>query len=668
MANRGLFIGINQYKRLKPLKCAKQDAVEMARYCRDEINFEEVFLFTDESDPITAPNGSQQETKPTYTNLMAFLHDFFESQRLETGDNFWFFFSGHGLRHQGQDYLVPSEGHPTLIEQTTISLNYVTQRLRRCGADNIILFLDACRNENDFSNKSVGWQKQQGVITIASCSPTEESYEIPELQQGSFTYSLLEALRIQGENNCATVERLCNRLRERIPEINRQHNKPPQTLHSIVEPHYKNHLILLPKQAKTPDIELLRVEALELEVEGKLEEARQLMRRVLALDTTRPKYWQDYDRINRKLAQQPVPPSPKTEPINGESAKTITETPKPAAPKLEEIELKSAKGIDYRNLEDLLKRQQWKQADKETARVMLQVANRTKEGWLRVEDIDNFPCEDLRTIDQLWVKYSGGRFGFSVQAKIYRELGGTREYNERVWDAFGDRVGWRVNNSWIFYSDVTFDLKAPEGHLPIEGIGWEDVVWGWGWDDGLVGGLFSRVEICKTITETPKPAASPEIELKSANGIDYTKLRDLLKRQQWKQADQETATVMLQVANRIKEGWLRGEDIDNFPCEDLRTIDQLWVKYSGGRFGFSVQAKIYRELGGTRDYNEEIWNAFGDKVGWLVNKHWIYYDTVTFDDNKAPQGHLPFGIDRLSIARSLNEVHFRWWIISRRDL
>jgi len=80
--------------------------------------------------------------------------------------------------------------------------------------------------------------------------------------------------------------------------------------------------------------------------------------------------------------------------------------------------------------------------------------------------MDNFPCEDLRTIDQLWVKYSGGRFGFSVQAKIYRELGGTRKYNERVWDAFGDRVGWRVNNIWIYYKDVTFDLKAPHGHLP----------------------------------------------------------------------------------------------------------------------------------------------------------------------------------------------------------
>ncbi|ELS48345.1 GUN4-like family protein [Microcystis aeruginosa FACHB-905 = DIANCHI905] len=556
---------------------------------------------------------------------MAFLHDFFESQRLETGDNFWFFFSGHGLRHQGQDYLVPSEGHPTLIEQTTISLNYVTQRLRRCGADNIILFLDACRNENDFSNKSVGWQKQQGVITIASCSPTEESYEIPELQQGSFTYSLLEALRIQGENNCATVERLCNRLRERIPEINRQHNKPPQTLHSIVEPNYKNHLILLPKQATLADIGLLREEALDLEGDGRLEEAKQLMRRVLALDPTNPKVLKVYDRITLKLAQQPVPPSPKTEPINRESAKTITETPKPAAQP--EIELKSAKGIDYRNLEDLLKRQQWKEADNETARVMLQAANRTKEGWLRVEDMDNFPCEDLRTIDQLWVKYSGGRFGFSVQAKIYRELGGTRQYNRRVWDAFGDRVGWRVNNSWIFYNDVTFDLKAPLGHLPGQRI-----LLGGPWRVGeACRSIFSRVETCKTITETPKPAALEEIELKSAKGIDYRNLEDLLKRQQWKQADDETATVMLQVANRTNEGWLRVEDIDNFPCEDLRTIDQLWVKYSGGRFGFSVQAKIYRELGGTREYNERVWNAFGDRVGWRVNNSWIYYKNVTFD-------------------------------------
>ncbi|MCZ8129083.1 MAG: GUN4 domain-containing protein [Microcystis sp. LE19-114.1B] len=470
MANWAFIIGITAYKQghFNKLDCAIEDAKAMFRYCKEEAKFDMVFLFTDDSDPIKTPSGTFLETKPTATNLKIFLHEFFESPQLETGDNFWFFFSGHGLRHRGQDYLVPHDGHSQLLPDTTISLTYLTQRLRKCGADNIILLLDSCRNETRFGNKSAGGKPQQGVITIASCSPGEESYQIPALGMSSFTYALLEALRIQGENNCATVERLCNRLRERIPEINRQHNKPPQTLHSIVEPNYKNHLILLPKQATLADIGLLREEALDLEGDGRLEEAKQLMRRVLALDPTNPKVLKVYDRITLKLAQQPVPPSPKTEPINRESAKTITETPKPAAPP--KIELKSAKGIDYRKLEDLLKRQQWKQADEETATVMLQAANRTKEGWLREEDIDNFPCEDLRTIDQLWVKYSGGRFGFSVQAKIYRELyrelGGTREYNRRVWDAFGDRVGWRVNNSWIYYKDVTFDLKVPLGHLP----------------------------------------------------------------------------------------------------------------------------------------------------------------------------------------------------------
>jgi hypothetical protein len=190
-----------------------------------------------------------------------------------------------------------------------------------------------------------------------------------------------------------------------------------------------------------------------------------------------------------KLAQQHISPLPSLESSKLEEDNSTSKNISISI----EIQLKSAKGIDYRNLEDLLKRQQWKEADKETANVMLGAANRTKEGWLRVEDIDNFPCEDLRTIDQLWVKYSNGRFGFSVQAKIYRELGGTQKYNQRVWDAFGDKVGWRVNNSWIYYKEVTFDLVAPLGHLPVGGRAPQGVWIGMVW---LVSSLASRLVKC----------------------------------------------------------------------------------------------------------------------------------------------------------------------------
>jgi eukaryotic-like serine/threonine-protein kinase len=78
---------------------------------------------------------------------------------------------------------------------------------------------------------------------------------------------------------------------------------------------------------------------------------------------------------------------------------------------------------------------------------MLKVAGREEKGWLNIKDIEKFPCEDLHTIDQLWVEYSNGSFGFSVQKRIYRSVGGTMEYNSEVWQKFGDRVGWRKKNA-----------------------------------------------------------------------------------------------------------------------------------------------------------------------------------------------------------------------------
>ena len=176
--------------------------------------------------------------------------------------------------------------------------------------------------------------------------------------------------------------------------------------------------------------------------------------------------------------------------------------PKPAPP--ETTRVISAVGMDYINLRNLLAAKKWKEADEETTRVMLKVAGREKEGWLDTENIDKFPCEDLRTIDQLWVQYSNGRFGFSVQKRIYQSLGGTSEYDEKVWQKFGDKVGWRKKNEWLYHcyynkNDLTFSEKAPEAHLPT----WVLVnFWPANWvilDGGLRerDGLFSRVETCR---------------------------------------------------------------------------------------------------------------------------------------------------------------------------
>ncbi|MFM6350115.1 MAG: GUN4 domain-containing protein, partial [Dolichospermum sp.] len=90
--------------------------------------------------------------------------------------------------------------------------------------------------------------------------------------------------------------------------------------------------------------------------------------------------------------------------------------------------------------------------------------------WLTVEDVKNFPREELRKMDQLWVKYSNGKFGFSVQKQIWLELGGKLdgEPDLDTYRKLGDRVGWRQRGRWLSYDSYTFSTNAPSGHLPRE--------------------------------------------------------------------------------------------------------------------------------------------------------------------------------------------------------
>ncbi|MFM6511066.1 MAG: GUN4 domain-containing protein [Microcystis panniformis] len=145
----------------------------------------------------------------------------------------------------------------------------------------------------------------------------------------------------------------------------------------------------------------------------------------------------------------------------------------------------------YRKLRDLLKAGKWKEADKETVRLVIEweEAEKEKKRYIRF----NFPCAELRTIDKLWVKYSNGRFGFSVQKqiyqryeRIYRGYRGTREYDEEIWRKFGDKVGWRKGGDWLSYKDIIYKGYAPFGHLPAACQ----------WDGMGEDSLFSRVETC----------------------------------------------------------------------------------------------------------------------------------------------------------------------------
>ena len=212
-----------------------------------------------------------------------------------------------------------------------------------------------------------------------------------------------------------------------------------------------------------------------------------------------------YDTI-QQLRQEQVQATNLAQPV-GWAPPTIPPPPlTPPSPPAED-DLSSERRIDYSRLRDLLKAQDWRAADAETYEVMIRAVGK-KPGQKHTHDeLLNFPCIDLRTIDSLWVKYSQGKFGFSVQKKIYVECGANliRIYpGDKIWFKFCDRVGWRKGSKYLNYSDLKAKSSlSPTGEFPV----W---MWGVGREDGRVvrgvaglwGGevamrdLFSRTGTC----------------------------------------------------------------------------------------------------------------------------------------------------------------------------
>jgi hypothetical protein len=148
------------------------------------------------------------------------------------------------------------------------------------------------------------------------------------------------------------------------------------------------------------------------------------------------------------------------------------------------------------------------------------------------------------------------------------------------------------------------------------------------------------------------------IKLLSAKGIDYSELEQFLKEKKWCEASDLTAKLMLKVSNREEDGYLDNEHIDAFPCEDLRTIDQLWVHYSNGEFGFSVQKILWKKVRGEIGKSDSLVSKrFALKVGWwhqYEDRHMTYNEFVDSINIKNTQSILSGSFPRHDI-------------ISRRD-
>ncbi len=119
------------------------------------------------------------------------------------------------------------------------------------------------------------------------------------------------------------------------------------------------------------------------------------------------------------------------------------------------------------------------------------------------------------------------------------------------------------------------------------------------------------------------------VPLESEKGIDYRKLRDLLKDGKWEEADKETFKIMLNLTQCLEETF-KIDDISRIPCQDLQNIDNLWISYSNHKFGLATQRKFYEEV--NRDFIQ-----FSEKVAWRQGERWLQYSELIEEEHNRGQ-------------------------------
>ena len=137
-------------------------------------------------------------------------------------------------------------------------------------------------------------------------------------------------------------------------------------------------------------------------------------------------------------------------------------------------------------------------------------------------------------------------------------------------------------------------------------------------------------------TELRNTKEDLEMEISSADLDEY------LYNRQWLKADEETVWILYQL---MILGNYRDWDalLKNMPVDIFTALNHLWVEYSGGHFGFSVQKDIWVSLGGSSTANQATWKAFRTEVGWYLSNEdgWLPCSEIDFDLEKTKRGSLP---------------------------
>jgi hypothetical protein len=374
------------------------------------------------------------------------------SQQLRKGGVGVFYYAGHGVQVQGENYLIPLKAqlqNEKDARYEAVALGKVLNAMEGARNQVNIVIIDACRN-NPFYRRWRSSSRGSNVRGLAAVFPPSGIIIAYATREGNtaedgtgqrnspFTSALLENIKkpnidvqLMFRRVSTSVKQKTNAAQQPWTEGNLEGDEfylNPQQSVAVSPPQPSPKPVFTPSPQPSPKL-----------------------------------------TFSDLMVPKPVPSNPPSQPRS-----TL---------------ISSTTGVDYMPLRELLQQKKWKEADLKTDKLMLAAAKREQEGWIDSESAEKFSCEDLRMIDQEWLAASGGKFGFSVQLTIYKQTFKQTRYGEGDYYPFAVAVGWRVNRNgnwnWKNYSDLTWSTNAqstaPKGHLPAVGVAVRDKDLGAAW-------------------------------------------------------------------------------------------------------------------------------------------------------------------------------------------
>lgn len=197
MKKRALFVGVDQYadQNIQDLHCAVNDATELAGFFKHRAGF-------DRAEALANPRNGEV--------VLERVRDMLDG--LGGGDEFLFFFAGHGIKTGNGHRLVCAGDQLSEVQHEWAGLPLERLKANTAGAFDRLFLLDACRTDVHATHRGAGGAMEKGtrdlilgsagqtsanggeLTIVCSCDDGECAGESLSLHHGLFTLAMLELL------------------------------------------------------------------------------------------------------------------------------------------------------------------------------------------------------------------------------------------------------------------------------------------------------------------------------------------------------------------------------------------------------------------------------------------------------------------------------------------